>query len=232
MRRIALWVGIGVLGSILAGNAVVAEETSSGGGTIGGLEIGAVLPHNSFDRFSTTGFVAAPYLGYMFNDYLGLMAQAQGLVVPNRSLGIDADETSSALAGGVGPRAQFKLGPMNLYGTYQIGGLTGLTAPSSITDTSWGWSTGGGVSLDVTQTISVGGWARYNRWYQRVHHGIGGPGTPDGTAHLTPCRALTAAISGTPRSVSASTTTARRPHHPRRSSPRRRRPRRRLLPLP
>jgi outer membrane protein OmpA-like peptidoglycan-associated protein len=190
MRRAWSWIGIGVLGGVLAVNSAVAEETTTnGGGPIGGLEVGAVLPHNSFDRFSTTGFVAAPYLGYMFNDYLGLMVQGQGLVAPNRSLGIDAEETSAALAGGVGPRAQYKLGPMNLYGTFQVGGLTGLTAPSSITDTSWGWSTGGGVYLDVTPNISVGGWARYNRWYQRVHHGIGGPGDTrrDGTPYPVSC---------------------------------------------
>jgi outer membrane protein OmpA-like peptidoglycan-associated protein len=158
-------------------------------GPIGGVELGAVLPHNSFDRFSTTGFVAAPYLGYMFNPYLGAMVQGQGLVAPNRSLGIGAEDVSAALAGGLGPRAQYKLGPMRLYGTFQIGGLTGLTAQSSITDTSWGWSTGGGVGLDVTPNITVGGWARYNRWYQRVHHGIGGPGDTrrDGSPYPVRC---------------------------------------------
>ena len=195
MRRIALWVGIGVLASLFSGGSgAVAEEMASNSHPIAGLEIGAVLPQNAFDRFSTTGFVAAPYGGYMFNDYLGLMVQAQGLVVPNRSLGIGADETTSALGAGLGPRTEFELGPMRLYGTFQIGGITGLTAPSSITDSSWGFSTGGGVYLNVTDTISIGGWARWNRWYQRVHHGIGlVPGTnipstkPDGTQFPVQC---------------------------------------------
>ena len=76
------------------------------------MDIGAVLPLNSFDRYSTTGFVLAPWLGYMFNPYIGVMAQAQGLVAPNRSRGISFEEVSAALAGAVGPRVEVPLGPL------------------------------------------------------------------------------------------------------------------------
>jgi outer membrane protein OmpA-like peptidoglycan-associated protein len=149
-----------------------------------------VLPLNSFDRYSTTGFVLAPWIGYMFNDYIGLMVQGQGLVVPNRSRGIGFDEVSSALAGAVGPRLAVPLGPMELYGTFQIGGITGLTAPSSITDTSWGFSTGGGINLPITETLSIGAFARWNRWYQRVRHTeaqFANPNLPNGNVACPNC---------------------------------------------
>ena len=168
MKRLAMWIVTGVLAGTMMNTAPVVAQ--AGGGTKGGVDIGAVLPLNSFDRYSTTGFVLAPWLGYMFNEYIGVMAQAQGLVAPNRSRGISFEEVSAALAGAVGPRVEVPLGPLELYGTFQIGGLTGLTAPSSITDTSWGFSTGGGINFDITETLSVGAWARWNRWYQRVRH--------------------------------------------------------------
>ena len=173
MKRVALWVAAGVLCFSLAGaGGVAAEMHEEGGGVTGGVDVGAVMPLNAFDRFSTTGFMIAPWIGYMFNEYVGLMAQGQGLVVPNRSRGIGFDEVTSALAGGVGPRVAVPAGPMELYGTFQIGGITGLTSPSAITDTSWGFSTGGGINFPVTETLAVGAWARWNRWYQRSR-GVG-----------------------------------------------------------
>jgi outer membrane protein OmpA-like peptidoglycan-associated protein len=172
-----MWIVTGVLaGTMMSAAPVVAQE---GAGVEGGVDVGAVLPLNAFDRFSTTGFVLAPWLGYMFNEYIGVMVQGQGLVAPNRSRGIGFDEVSAALAGGVGPRLEVPLGPLELYGTFQVGGITGLTAPSSITDTSWGFSTGGGINLPITETLSVGAWARWNRWYQRVRHSDSPPGTID-----------------------------------------------------
>jgi outer membrane protein OmpA-like peptidoglycan-associated protein len=178
MKRLAMWIVTGVLAGTIVGSGPVVAQME-GAGVEGGVDVGAVLPLNAFDRFSTTGFVLAPWLGYMFNDYIGIMAQAQGLVAPNRSRGIGFDEVSAAIGGGVGPRVEIPLGPLELYGTFQVGGITGLTAPSSITDTSWGFSTGGGLNFPITETLSVGAWARWNRWYQRVRHSDAPPGTID-----------------------------------------------------
>jgi outer membrane protein OmpA-like peptidoglycan-associated protein len=173
-----MWIVTGALAGTMMNAAPVVAQVE-GAGVKGGVDLGAVLPLNAFDRFSTTGFVFAPWIGYMFNPYIGVMAQGQGLVAPNRSRGIGFEEVSAALAGGVGPRLELPLGPLNLYGTFQIGGLTGLTAPSSITDTSWGFSTGGGINIPITETLEVGAWARWNRWYQRVRHSDSPPGTID-----------------------------------------------------
>jgi outer membrane protein OmpA-like peptidoglycan-associated protein len=151
------------------------EEHSDHGKVIGGLDVGAVVPLNAFDRLSTTGFVAAPFVGYMFGEFnqrLGVQGQLQGIVVPNRSNGIGFEEVTAGIGASAGPRVELPLGPVDLYGTFQIGGITGLTSPSAMTDTSWGFSTGGGINYPVTDTMSVGVWARWNRWYQRAR-GIG-----------------------------------------------------------
>jgi outer membrane protein OmpA-like peptidoglycan-associated protein len=177
MKRVSKWIALGALsGLLVAPLSLAAEEQDSGHGkVIGGLDVGAVVPLNAFDRLSRTGFVAAPFVGYMFGEFnqrLGIQAQLQGLVAPNRSNGIGFEEVSAAIGAAAGPRVELPLGPLNVYGTFQVGGLTGLTAPSAITDTSWGFSTGGGINFPVTDTMSVGAWARWNRWYQRSR-GIG-----------------------------------------------------------
>ncbi len=171
MQRARKFIAAGLLGGLVA-FAMPTLAAEHEGKVIGGIDVGAVLPTNAFDRFSTTGFVAAPFVGYMFSDYFGFMGQLQGLVVPNRSRGIGFDETTSAIGFGLGPRIALPLGPMELYGTFQGGMLTGLTAPSAITDTSWGFSTGGGINFPVTETLSLGAWGRWNRQYQRSR-GVG-----------------------------------------------------------
>ena len=41
---------------------------------------------------------------------------------------------------------------MELYGDWQIGGLTGLNS-GNITDTSWGFKTGGGVLYNLNENV-------------------------------------------------------------------------------
>jgi outer membrane protein OmpA-like peptidoglycan-associated protein len=190
MKRLAMWVAVGVLAGALVGAGSMSADQGEGSGTTGGVDVGAVLPLNAFDNYSTTGFVLAPWIGYMFNEYIGVMVQGQGLVAPNRSRGISFEPVSAALAAGVGPRVAVPLGPMEIYGTFQIGGITGLTAPSSITDTAWGFSTGGGVNLPITDTLSIGAWARWNRWYERVRHTqaqFADPSKPNGNVACPNC---------------------------------------------
>jgi len=177
MKRVSKWMALGALGGLLVAPLSLAaeEQDTSHGKVIGGLDVGAVIPLNAFDRLSTTGFVAAPFVGYMFGEFnqrLGIQGQIQGIVAPNRSNGIGFEEVTAGIGAAAGPRVELPLGPVNVYGTFQIGGITGLTSPSAMTDTSWGFSTGGGINYPVTDTMSVGAWARWNRWYQRAR-GIG-----------------------------------------------------------
>jgi outer membrane protein OmpA-like peptidoglycan-associated protein len=166
MKRIL--VAAAVVWGILSGGAITARAQA---GPIGGVDMAVVVPTNAFDRFSEKGGVFAPYLGYMFNDYVGVMAQGQVLGAPNKDRpGILDDDATWALAGTAGPRLALPMGPLEVYITGQAGGMTGLAPHSSITDSSWGFSTGGGINVDVTDNFSVGLTGRWNRFYQRVHH--------------------------------------------------------------
>lgn len=140
------------------------------GRIIAGVDVGVMQPLNAFRRFSDTGGVLAPFVGYMFNDYIGLMAQGQFLGAGSKDVGASSNRDDTyALAGGVGPRLALPIGPVELYGTFQVGGLTGLTGGGSITDSSWGFSTGGGINYFLNDDWAIGGFGRWNRFYQRVH---------------------------------------------------------------
>ncbi len=142
------------------------------GRLIAGVDVGVMQPLNAFRRFSETGGVLAPFVGYMFNDYIGLMAQGQFFGATSKSVGARTNkEDTYALAGGIGPRLAIPIGPVELYGTIQGGGLTGLS-DASITDSSWGFSTGGGINYFINDDWALGGFGRWNRFYQRVH-GVG-----------------------------------------------------------
>lgn len=140
---------------------------------IAGVDIGVMQPLHAFRRFSDTGGVLAPFVGYMFNDYIGLMAQGQFLGAPSKDVGAASNsEETYALAGGIGPRLALPLGPVELYTTIQGGGLTGLNGGGSITDSAWGFSTGGGLNFYISDDWQLGAFGRWQRFYQRVH-GVG-----------------------------------------------------------
>jgi outer membrane protein OmpA-like peptidoglycan-associated protein len=68
-----------------------------------------------------------------------------------------------------GPRLSLPVGPVEFYGDWQIGVLTGLHSGSAITDTSWGFMTGGGINYFLNENVGIGAFGRWQRWYQRVH---------------------------------------------------------------
>jgi hypothetical protein len=74
------------------------------------------------------------------------------------------------VGGTLGPRLALPLGGIEVWGTWQGGIYTGLAPHSAITDTSWGFSTGGGANMALTKRFSLGAFGRYNRLYQRAHH--------------------------------------------------------------
>jgi outer membrane protein OmpA-like peptidoglycan-associated protein len=171
MKKLSTWIAVAVLGAVFAVPPPAARAAEGEGTVIGGVDLGVLQPLNAFDRFSDAGGVFSPFVGYMFNDYIGLMGQLQVFGTPqvNRP-GILDDEATWAFAAAAGPRLALPLSDIvELYVTFQGGVLTGLAPNSSITDTSGGFSTGGGVNFRVTKTFSVGAFGRWDRWYQRVH---------------------------------------------------------------
>jgi OmpA-OmpF porin, OOP family len=150
-----------------------------------GVDVGVMQPLTDLDDFVWTGGSIAPFVGYMFNDYVGLMGTAQfwggksrgrgckrpGCVNPSKDMGpiVSDDNTTWGFGGLAGPRFALPLGPVELYATAQ-GGIGTALADEAITDTSAALSTGGGINFFVNDNLSIGAFARWNRWYQRVHH--------------------------------------------------------------
>jgi outer membrane protein OmpA-like peptidoglycan-associated protein len=173
-----------IIGLILAaGRGVSAEE-----GPIGGVELGVAIPFGSLYDRADGGGVFSPYAGYMFNDYVGVTAQAQVVGAPNRHVDGIPDSDAVALFGGlVGPRVELPLRdltqPKSPGETYPIlhiegqgGVFTGL-AGSATSGTAFGYSTGGGVDFRISNDFLVGLFARYNWADQRVTGGGGNRGS-------------------------------------------------------
>jgi outer membrane protein OmpA-like peptidoglycan-associated protein len=165
-------VGLRALWSVLL-LPVCGTPVYAGSGLLAGVDLGAVKPKEAYERFSEVGGVFSPFAGYMFCDYFGLMAQGQvaGTENKNRS-GVFDDDASWFAGAGAGPRIAIPLREVELYGTGQAGIFSGLTPHGSVTDTSWGYSAGGGINIPVMHQVKVGAFGRYNRLFQRVH-GVG-----------------------------------------------------------
>lgn len=134
------------------------------------VDMGATGALAPLERFVENGAILTPNVAYMANDFLGVMGQLHVLGIPNKDRpGIVDDDATWALGGTVGPRIAIPFGGLEVYGTWQAGIFTGLAPHSPISDTSWGFSTGGGANLAITERFSFGGFARYNRLYQRAH---------------------------------------------------------------
>lgn len=162
--------------ALIAATLAFPVVTRADEGLIGGLDLGAAIPTgNTKDRLDTGG-VFSPFLGYMFNDVLGLMGQLQvpGWGNKNRPGILDQDSTW-AFGAHAGPRLAlpFSIGGVGLepYGTYQAGVFTGLVGNTPISHTSWGYSTGGGLNLRLTDEFLIGAFGRYNNLDQRVAPG-------------------------------------------------------------
>lgn len=146
-----------------------------------GTDLGVMKPvHPATKNAIETGGTIAPYVGYMFNDYLGLSGQLHFWAGKSKDrenaprngtlhqIGTD-DNTTWVGGAAAGPIAAIPLGKrFSIWGTFQPGIFTAL-ADEALTDTSFGFSTGAGIDIMLTDNFSVGPWGRYNRLYQRVH---------------------------------------------------------------
>ena len=179
MKRLSRWVLI----AGLAACAIGVRSASAEQGVIAGVDLGFVGPLKEFKDRSTTGGVFGPFAGYMLNDYIGGVGQVEVLGAPNKDrTGIGDNESTWALGAHVGPRLALPFNGGDLYATWQGGVFTGLAPQSPIDGTSWGYSTGGGIDVRVTDLLLVGAFLRYNRLDQRA---TGSSGTRDDVQYLT-----------------------------------------------
>lgn len=188
LKRLALAGAMAALCAALpqAGSAVDYETP---GHVFGGVDTGVVIPLNALNRFTNVGGFIAPFVGYKFFRDKDLQLNP-AMVGSLQFLGLPSDTCNScqafhptkdnptyALSYQAGPRLSVPWGPIEIYGDFQIGGLTGLNSGSAITDTSWGFMTGGGINYWLVKAgnpvdIGIGAVGRWQRWYQRVH-GVG-----------------------------------------------------------
>ena len=164
---------------LLVAAAAPAQTGASpaGAGPFFGVDLGVSEPVNGNYRAHVhTGGSIEPYVGYMFNQYLGLQGGLDYSFQPpdddNRSglqAGLDNEEDYTHVLGITGgPRMQYTLG--NLFTVY-LNGQGGMYKGLGGRLNSWapGVSTGGGLDVRVTPNISVGVFGRWHMAYMSPH---------------------------------------------------------------
>src|SRR5262245_60511315 len=157
----------------------IGDSPWSKGRAFVGTELGMMKPvHPATKNAISTGGVISPGGGYMFNDYIGVSAQLHawaGKTKDREDPGrfahkIGTDDNTTWVGGlGAGPIAAIPFAHRySIWGTFQPGIYTAL-ADEALTDTSFGFSTGAGFNIMLTDNFSLSPYARYNRLYQRIH---------------------------------------------------------------
>jgi outer membrane protein OmpA-like peptidoglycan-associated protein len=161
-----------VISSMLALSLLSTAPAHAQGHGFAGVDLGVMIPHDDLKQHGVhTGGVLSPFGGYMFNDYIGLMGQAQVWGAKTRESGPTRDDnTTYAFGAFAGPRFAIPFRNGEVYATAQGGIATGL-ADEVVTDTSAAFSTGGGfnIGLNESGSLMLGGFGRWNRLYQRIH---------------------------------------------------------------
>lgn len=166
MRQILLCIVTAMLTMATVGApAAFAEE-----GVIAGVDLGFAQPVDKFNDRANLGGVISPFGGYMFNNYLGLMGQAQVAGMPNEDRpGVKDSAATWPLGVHAGPRVALPLFKVvELYGTWQAGVFTGLSGNTPISRTSWGQSMGGGLNFRISDEFLLGVFGRYNWLDQHI----------------------------------------------------------------
>jgi len=193
LTQVASLAVLGALVVVMPGRVLGYDmDYQTPGRWFGGADVGVMQPVDGFASYARTGGVLAPFVGYKFFQdkdmqvNLGLMAQGQFLGAPSeRCPGCigggpnpgrpittpqtQFDEPVFALGGTVGPRVSLPVGPMEFYGTWGIGGIEGLTTPSSLQEGSWGQGGGGGINYSLNDNVMIGAFGRWYIWYQHAH---------------------------------------------------------------
>jgi len=163
-----------------------ADGYDTPGRLFGGVDAGVLIPLNAYEEVDGVGGVISPFIGYkLFQDknlqlnfgpvgslqFFGTPADAEhpNALLPTNGQPSRLDHDTYGFSAEAGPRLSLPVGPLEFYGDWQVGVLTGLHSGSAITDTSWGFMTGGGINFALNDNVSIGGFGRWQRWYQRVH---------------------------------------------------------------
>ncbi|HUI28401.1 MAG TPA: OmpA family protein [Candidatus Kryptonia bacterium] len=168
MKRSIAWIAAVVVAMAIA-RVPVAFAIE---GVLGGVDLGAATPVDSLKKRADTGGVFSPFAGYMFNDYVGVLGQAQLLGMPFTNRPGVSDSDVWAVGAHAGPRLAipFKLpADAELYATGQAGIFSGLSRQTPISHTSWGYSAGAGFNVRIADNLLLGIWGRYNWLDQRVN---------------------------------------------------------------
>lgn len=155
------------------------------GGFIG-VDLGASEPTNdNYRAHVKTGATGSPFVGYMFDKYIGLQTNFHFTSQPPDSDGRrgycaqypaacrgsslnDENAWTTTLAWTAGPRLNIPLGDMfDLYGTVQGGGFKGVHG--RLNQWAPGFLAGGGLDFNLTEQCALGLFARYNRAYMSPH---------------------------------------------------------------
>ncbi|HEX7406509.1 MAG TPA: OmpA family protein [Candidatus Binatia bacterium] len=152
-----------------------APAKTDGGGPFFGVDLGVSEPTNDNYRAHVhTGGTAAPFAGYMLNDWLGIQGQLHftfqppdndhGRDMPGQ-VGLNHENRYTTMAGvTVGPRIAQPIGDLlELYATGQGGGFKGVSG--RLNQWAPGFSVGGGLDVNVMPNFSVGLFGRWNRAY-------------------------------------------------------------------
>jgi len=173
MRKTHGLIALAVVSTLAVGSTAQARE-----GAYVGLDVGVAEPTNdNFRAHVHTGVSGNPFVGYMFNDYIGLQGQAHIVGLPpddddrrDRGQTNISNETQWTTMAGltIGPRFQVPLGDLfDLYVTGQGGGFKGLGG--RLNQWAPGFSVGGGIDFNITKNVAVGGFGRWNRAYMAPH---------------------------------------------------------------
>ena len=139
------------------------------GKTIAGVDLGIMVPTGTLGEAVSNGGTMAPFVGYMFNEYIGVMGQLHAWGAKTDDFGPQSNDNTTYVGGlAAGPRGAIPLGDVGeLYVTFQPGIFTGL-ADHVVNNTSFGFSTGAGLNFNVTDNLALGIFGRWNRLYARV----------------------------------------------------------------
>jgi outer membrane protein OmpA-like peptidoglycan-associated protein len=167
-------VRVALVGSALAAAAVTAAPAHAVDGPFVGVNLGASRPvNNNYRAHVRDGVTGDPYVGYMFNNYLGIQGELHFTFQypDNDHRGFAHENEITTLVGyTLGPRLQLPLidspfgQPMEFYVTGQGGGYSGLSG--RIRTTGGGASAGGGLDVYLTDHVALGFFGRWNTTFQ------------------------------------------------------------------
>jgi OOP family OmpA-OmpF porin len=183
-RRPTIKRNSGLLLSLALSAVVTTAAPVRASGPFVGLDLGVSEPTDgNYRAHAETGATFNPYVGYMFNQYLGLEGQIQFAfqsVDHHANFPDNPNQTTTLLGGTGGPRFElpfhypFDLGDGEIYATAQGGYFTGLSG--RLSHSAPGFSTGMGIGYKLTPTFTLEVFGRWNTSFMSPRPKDLGPG--------------------------------------------------------